>query len=138
MMLLLSYVHPTVGLAEQLFSVNVVVEEGFTHADREEIGPADFLANFYCDLLQRGDLLLYRLGLQARCDDHELIAAHAGDVVVLARGLAQLLGKTAQHLVAFQVSEAVVYLLEAIEVADQQRECSLGSLAARNFLVEMD
>ena len=61
-----------------------------------------------------GVVLLLQLG-----EEHdELVATHAGDCVALANGVLEALGDQLQELVAGRVPEAVVDLLEAVEVEE--------------------
>ena len=67
---------------------------------------------------QRGGLLERR----PREDHRELLAAVAGEVVGLARAVAQHSGDRAQHVVALLVADGVVDRLEVVEVHHQQAE----------------
>jgi hypothetical protein len=57
----------------------------------------------------------------ARQQDGELVAAEAGDGAQRVHGAHQPQADLAQQLVAQEVAERVVDLLEAVEVEDQQR-----------------
>src|SRR5437762_5963715 len=70
-------------------------------------------------------------------DHHKLVAAHTRDVVIFAASLAESTRHDAQYLVAFEVAKAVVDLLEAIEVADQDRQRRIQTFAAGQFTIEV-
>ena len=55
-------------------------------------------------------------------DDDELLAAPAGDHVVVAEDVLRDLGEHAQRPVAGLVAVGVVELLEVVEVGDRERE----------------
>ena len=57
--------------------------------------------------------------VQAGQQDDELVAAQAGHGVDVAQLLAQTLGDALQQLVADRVAEAVVDVLEAVQVEEQ-------------------
>ena len=71
-----------------------------------------------------------------RLDEHrELVAAEAGHRVAGADRVAQPVGDLDQQLVAGGVAEAVVDLLEAVEVQEQDRHV-VGAAAAVQRLLE--
>ncbi len=78
-----------------------------------------------------------RFGCESRGDDHEFVAAHARDIIVLTAGFLQGMRKQPQYAIPFQVSKAVVDLLEAIQVGDHHGQRFVVAFAARHFPVEL-
>ncbi len=66
----------------------------------------------------------------------ELVAAEPRQRVAGAHGRGEALGHGPQQLVAGVVAQAVVHLLEAVEVHEQHRQRRPGALGARHGLVE--
>ena len=58
----------------------------------------------------------------------ELVAAEPGDGVAVADGAAEAVRDLDEHRVAAVVAEAVVDVLEAVEVAEQHRDAPLGAV----------
>ena len=73
-------------------------------------------------------------------DHRELVAAYAGDDVALAQARSQRTGDGHQDIVSGRVAEAVVDLLEAVEVEHEQRAHALvpprAADLARQLLLE--
>ncbi len=74
---------------------------------------------------------------ESRSDDHEFVAAHARDIIVLTAGFLEGLRKQPQYAVALQVSKAVVDLLEAVQIGDHHGQGVVVAFAARQFPVEL-
>src|SRR5260221_12062109 len=78
-----------------------------------------------------------RLG--ARCvasDEEELFATPAHERVALTHGLAEQCGESHQHLIAGQVTEPVVHVLEPVEVEQEEDKISIPAPAARSLPVQ--
>src|SRR5271166_4820295 len=88
--------------------------------------------------MQAAGLFAGILRTQARSDQYKFISAHARKIVVATAGVPQLLGKTLQQVVAFEVAVEIVNLLEIVEVADHHRECGAGAAAAGELARKMD
>ena len=71
-----------------------------------------------------------------RHDDGELIAAHAGNDVKLARATAQAFADELKEFVADMVAERVVDALEVIEVEAEHRQ-ALAALDALDLVIEL-
>ena len=74
--------------------------------------------------------------LHLRHDDGELIAAHAGDDVELARAAAQALADKLEQLVADMVAERVVDALEVVEIEAKHGQ-AFATLDTLDFVVEL-
>ena len=87
-LLLLGQVHAPVRFAQQAVGIDAVLGKyGMADAEaKRRIVPADELPGLGRDGLQALDLLRDLIALQAGKHQHELIAAHAGDIVVFAAG----------------------------------------------------
>jgi hypothetical protein len=68
--------------------------------------------------------------VQAGQQDDEFVAAQAGHGVDVAHLLLQALGDAFEQQVADRVAEAVVDVLEAVEVEEQHRALAVGDLRA--------
>src|SRR3974390_640605 len=137
-LLLLFQIHAAVRFCKELFRIFAVL--GIlraTHAEREYV----FATNFNAGLLgQRKHLrrfLFRRIRIEARRDDDKFVAAHAGDVVILTATVFERLGKQAQHAIAFEVTEAVVDLLEAVHVGDHYGQRRVLALAAGEIAIQL-
>src|SRR5712692_2714129 len=73
----------------------------------------------------------------ARQDDYKLVSTHSGYVVVFPAGVLEAPGNRAQDLVSFQMAQAVVYLLEAVQVADQHGERGIYAFRAGQLAIEV-
>src|SRR6266852_6920323 len=74
---------------------------------------------------------------ESRSDDHEFVASHARYIIVLTAGFLEGLRKQPQYAVAFQVSKAVVDLLEAVQIGDHHGQGVVVAFAARQFPIEL-
>ena len=75
--------------------------------------------------------------LQAGKEHDELVASHPGHMVVLAaRGLKSE-GDRSQHLIAFQVSETIVDLLEAVQIQHQHGQRHAVAMPPGKFRIEL-
>ena len=83
--------------------------------------PATWIGRVTAALIRAGHLLGVTLPGSAGQQHRELVAAETGDHIAGAGGFLQPAGDLDQHLVADQVSEVIVDLLEPVEVDEQQR-----------------
>ena len=135
---LLGRVHRDVGAPDQLLAARAAVgrvdHDADARAERERaLGDDRGLGEALEQPLgERG-----RVGLAPALDEHgELVAAEARHGVARARGRAEAARHLQQHLVADVVPEAVVDLLEPVEVDEQQRDRCARALPARQRLLE--
>ncbi len=94
--------------------------EGLFNLDRERVGEA-------FDVEVRGEV---------GGDDDELVSAEAREGVGGADGAAQLTGDLAQDLVADVMPEGVVYVLEAVEIENEEREFFVCTAASAHGMGE--
>ena len=120
--LALGRVEPLVGDVVELLEGELAVEHGAAHAGRELVAQPGRRER---DALDGGADALGdaggAAGIGIRQEDAELLAAHAPDQVDVAHGLAQGARDEHQRLVAAVVAEAVVDVLEMVDVDDEQR-----------------
>ena len=69
-------------------------------------------------------------------DDRELVTAETGDGVLGSHAREEALGDALQHRVTCRVTEAVVRVLEAVEIAEDDRDPSLARFRERECRVE--
>ena len=63
-------------------------------------------------------------------EDDELVAPHAGHSVGCADGAGEAFGKRAKDFVAGQMAKRIVYILEAVDIDEEQAEARLKSSRA--------
>ena len=88
-------------------------------------------ADFDDDLFERQQFFGEMCDLEARQHQHELIAAHACDIVILATAFAQTLGHEFEHFVALQMAEPSFTCLKPSRSQTKTARLAAGSLAAR-------
>ena len=88
--------------------------------------------------MQPAGLLARSFRAESGSDDHEFIAAHAGDIIVAAVDFPQSRAEILQQVVAFEVAIEIVNLLEVVEVAHHHGKRGSGPAAARQFARKMD
>ena len=76
-------------------------------------------------------------GGHAPKNHRELLATEAADEVARAHVRAEHAGYVAQYLVAHQLTEALVYLVEAVQVEDQQGQRAAVALAVVDRVPEL-
>ena len=128
---LLREVHGGVGVADHRFGFGVGVGERDADAHRREHLrrlDGERLVHRAIGALGDGDGVV--LGHELVAQDHELVAAEAGDGVARAKRIAQPLRQRHQQAVAGAVAEAVVHDLEVVDVAEQHRHRPVAAAAA--------
>ena len=121
--LTLGLVHGGVGVADQGLGVVAVLRED---ADPEAGADEEFLMIDGQRRGQAGEDALGRAGgellvVDVFDQDHEFIAAEAGDGVLLAHAVEQARGDLLEHRVAHRVTKGVVDVLEVVEVEKHHR-----------------
>ena len=121
-------VHGGVGVLEQRLGGGAVLRvQGHAHAGRD----VDLLASQGEGAAERPQHLACHpddvvLAVDLAEEDRELVAAHAGDGVVFAHRLGEAPAHQLQELVADSVPQAVVDLLEPVEVDEHHRHRALA------------
>ena len=132
----LGAIHRHVGLAQHALGIGLRVRrDRHPHARRHRHVRRPHREG----LLERrqhavGEAQRFALALDAFAEDHELVAAEAGDRVAVAHHLPETLGDRDEQLVAYLVAEVVVDRLEAVQVDEEQRDDTLAAVQARERL----
>src|SRR6266853_6406113 len=136
---LLHGVHAAIGFSQQSFRIDAVLwTKRCSYAQTEQVFSANLPPNLGCQLVQFFGLLHRRFWLKSGSNNHELVATHAGYIVVPTAYILELRSKLAQHFVAFQMSVAVVNLFKTIQVTDHYCDGAAASSAAGQFLAQME
>ncbi len=131
-------VHAAIGFGEESFCVEAIFGvEGRAHAEREEVSAADLAACFLGEVAEEEGSFFDGIGGDVGGYDDELVASHAGGVIVGAADLAHGVCEEFEDLVAGEVAVAVVDFLEAVEIADDDGHADVFAFAAREFLLEV-
>ena len=72
--------------------------------------------------VQRPHAFLRRFTIDVREDQHEFVAAHARDKVIVAATVLKRVGDNLQQLVARQVAQRIVHLFKAVQIAHEHGE----------------
>src|SRR5471032_45113 len=136
--LLLVTIHAAVRFGQQLFAIGTVFRiHRVANTKGKKIFTADFAPGGACQFAETYSSSACGSSAKARRDNHELIATHAGHIVIFTAGTLQAAREQAQNTISFQMSKTIIDLFEAIQVADHNSERSLQAAAASGFSIEM-
>src|ERR1700676_4334463 len=135
---MLGAIHPAVGLAQQSLGIGSVgAEDSAAYTKSHHALAANVHSSFNHKPIQVLNLDLGGSRGKSWHDEHEFVAAHAGDIVVASTGSLEFAGNVGEQLIAHQVAEAVVHLLKTVQVANQNGQRHAVPAGAANFTVQV-
>src|SRR5215471_18767264 len=131
-------IHPTVRFGQQLLGVAAVGGiHRYADARAQKVFGEDLMAYLLDYSFELFELCFDVFLLHPGQQNYEFVSAHAGDVIVFAANRLKPAGDAAKNLVAIQVAEAIIDLLEPIQIGHEHRQRLNGTAASRKLGIEL-